>query len=576
MNLITALDQLPLWRQIKGYQPGWLRLDLAAGLSIAAVSLPSAIAYPAIAQLPIETGLFAAVFAMIGYALTGPSRQLMVGPDTATCIMLASVIGALGATVAEDRALFAQSLAILVGVVCLGAGLLRFGMVANFLSRPMLVGFLIGISISLIIGQFTRLTGVPIESRGLLRPIIELLGKFEQVHIPTLIMALSSLLFIRLAQRLLPSLPAPLLAISLAIAASAAFGLQEAGIAVLGQLPAVSFSISLPAWHHLDLLPDLVGGAIAITIVGFGSGIVTARSFAMKSRVDVDANRELIGFGGANISSGLFGGFPVTASDSRTAVNFAIGGKTQVAALVAAGGLAAAILFIGDLLAFLPTATLGAILISAAIDLIDLKELNAIRRINQTEFAFALVTVFGVVIVGVLQGVFLAIAVTLAQLLWTASYPRTALLGRLPGQTDLVKLHKHPEAVPVPGMVIVMVQSAILFFNADYLKQRLQKIALARRAETSWFVIDASAINMLDSTAVAKLEELRLILANAGIRLCFSELNSQARTALRRAGLADRLGQDMLFGSTEAAIDAFTTKTPARRDQAVPANDWKA
>lgn len=249
----------------------------------------------------------------------------------------------------------------------------------------------------------------------------------------------------------------------------------------------------------------------------------------MKSRVDVDANHELIGFGGANISSGLFGGFPVTASDSRTAVNFVIGGKTQVAALVAAGGLAATILFIGDLLAFLPTATLGAILISAAIDLIDLidlKELNAIRRINRTEFVFALVTVFGVVIVSVLQGVFLAIAVTLAQLLWTASYPRTALLGRLPGQKGLVKLHRHPDAVSVPGMVIVMVQSAILFFNADYLKQRLQKIALARRAETSWFVIDASAINMLDSTAVAKLEELRLILANAGIRLCFSELNS--------------------------------------------------
>lgn len=215
MNLITALDQLPLWRQIKGYQPGWLRLDLASGLSIAEVSLPSAIAYPAIAQLPIETGLFAAVFAMIGYALTGPSRQLMVGPDTATCIMLASVISALGATVAEDRALFAQSLAILVGVVCLGAGLLRFGMVANSLSRPMLVGFLIGISISLIIGQFTRLTGVPIESRGLLRPIIELLGKFEQVHIPTLVMALCSLLFIRFAQRLLPGLPAPFLQLAL-------------------------------------------------------------------------------------------------------------------------------------------------------------------------------------------------------------------------------------------------------------------------------------------------------------------------------------------------------------------------
>lgn len=553
---------IPLWQQLKGYQLNWLKLDVAAGLSVAAVSLPSAIAYPAIAQLPVETGLFAAVFSMLGYALAGPSRQLMVGPDTATCIMLGSVITGLGIVAPDARAGFAQMLAIIVGLLCLGAGSLRLGMVANFLSRPILVGFLFGISVSLIIGQFTRLTHIPIDSHGLVRPILELVSKIDQVHLPTLLTAIGSLVFMRISQRILPSLPAPLLVIGLAVAVSAMFGFEGMGIAVLGRLPALTFKPSLPAFDDFGRVLDLLGGALAITIVGFGSGIVTARSFAMKGGTDVDANRELLGFGAANIGSGLFGGFPVTASDSRTAVNFVIGGKSQMAALFAAAGLAAAVLAIGDYLALLPVATLGAILVSAAIDLIDLKELNAVRRINRTEFVFALITAVGVVIVGVLQGVFLAIAVTFAQLLWTASYPRIVLLGRLPGAPGLVKLHRYPTAEPVPGMVIFLVQSAIIFFNADYLKRRILKLALARRNSITWVLIDASAVNILDSTAIAKLEELRMALKEAGLILCISELNSRARQAVQRSGLADRLQPGRLFTTTEAALAACSATQP--------------
>jgi SulP family sulfate permease len=316
---------------------------------------------------------------------------------------------------------------------------------------------------------------------------------------------------------------------------------------------------------QLHQIGDLVGGALAIMLVGFGSGIVTARSFSMKQHVDVNADRELIGFGGANIASGLFGGFPVSASDSRTAVNFAIGGRTQLTALIAAGSVAVAVLLLSDLISYLPQATLGAILLSAAIDLIDIEELKAIRRIDPMEFFFSLVTIFGVVMIGVLQGVFIAIAVTLAQLLWTASRPRIALLGRLPGATALVKLHRYPAATDIPNVIAVMIQSAIVFFNADYLKHKLLKIARARRESTRWFLIDASAINMLDSTAIGKLDELRAEMAAMGIELCFSELNSSAKRRLQRAGLADRLGADMLFNSSEAAVDAL-----AKRDAAAP------
>lgn len=559
MTLTVALSKLPLVNQFKDYRAGWLSNDVVAGLSVAAVSLPSAIAYPAIAGLPLQTGIFAAIFSMLGYALIGPSRRLMIGPDTGTCIMLAGVIATLNISDMADRVATAQMLAILVGAFCLAAGFLRFGQLANFLSRPMLVGFLTGISISLIIGQITRLTAVPIESSGLLRPIAEFITHADQVHLPTLLVGMGSLLAVRLAQRFLPWAPAPLVAIIAAIALSAALDLEQRGVAVIGDLPAISFALSLPPLQT-EHIADLLGGSLAIMLVGFGSGIVTARSFAMKSQSDVDADRELVGFGGANIASGCFGGFPVSASDSRTAVNFAVGGRTQLTALIAAGGLACAVLLMSDLLATLPKATLGAILVSAAIDLIDIRELRAIKRISPIEFSFSIVTVLGVIIIGVLQGVFLAIAVTLAQLLWTASRPRVALLGRLPGESNLVKLHRYPAATAIPGMTIVMIQSAIVFFNADYLKRRLLKIARARSATTHSLLIDASAVNILDSTAIAKLEELRAELAAIGITLCLSELNSQARKSLLRSSFAENLGEGTLFGTTEAAIAAHLAR----------------
>jgi high affinity sulfate transporter 1 len=547
---------LPLLAQVRGYQAAWLKADLAAGLSVAAVSLPSAIAYPAIAGLPTEVGLFATIFSMVGYALLGSSRQLMVGPDTATCLMLAGVLATLGATVEADRVNLTLSLTIAVGLLCLAAGALRLGFLANFLSRPMLAGFLAGISLSLIIGQIKRLTAVQIETSGLFRPILEFIARVDETHVPTLIVGLGTLIFLRLLRHLAPSIPAPLLAVILGIALSMAVDLQSHGVAVVGALPQIAFSASLPSLGAVTNL-DFLGGAFAIMLVSFGSGIVTARSFGMKARSEVDANKELFGFGAANIASGLFGGFPISASDSRTAVNFAIGGRTQLTSLIAAATVAGTVLFIADVLSYLPAATLGAILVSAAIDLIDLKELRTLRRMTPSEFWFAIITMLGVVTVGVLQGVFIAIATTLAHLIWTTSHPRLALLGRIPGSAGLYKLHRYPEAKPIPGLTIVMLQSALVFFNAEFAKRRLLKIASATRAADKWFILDATAINVLDSTGLRTLEEVQRYLAERGVAFGLADLNNRSRQAIDRAGLRDRMGRDMIFPSAEAALAAF-------------------
>ena len=556
MDLAATLAKWPIFTQVREYHASWLKADFAAGLSVAAVSLPSAIAYPAIAGLPTEVGLFATIFAMIGYALLGPSRQLMVGPDAATCIILAGVLTSLGAAGEADRVGLTIVLSIAVGLSCFVAGAMRLGFLANFLSRPMLVGFLAGISISLIIGQLKRLTGVPVEGEGLVKPMLSFARHLGEAHLLTLLVGVGTLAFLRALRHMAPSFPAPVLAIVLGIAISAAGSLQSHGVAVVGALPQIVFALSLPDFSGLVNL-DLLGGALAIMVVGFGSGIVCARSFAMKSRSAVNADKELFGFGAANIASGLFGGFPVSASDSRTAVNYVIGGKTQLTALIAAASLAGAVLLIGNVFAYLPTAILGAILVSAAIDLIDLPELRALYRMSPAEFYFAVLTMLGVVMVGVLQGVFIAIAATLAHLVWAASHPRLALLGRIAGSPALYKLHRFPEANAIPGLTIVVLQSGLVFFNADYVKRRLLKIASATRTTDRWFVLDAAAVNVLDSTGIEALEDVRARLQERGVAFGIADLNSRARHIVERAGLDDRIGKHMVFSSAEIAVAAY-------------------
>jgi SulP family sulfate permease len=581
MNRISRFVNLPVLAQLREYRPAWLKSDVAAGLSVAAVSLPCAVAYPAIAGLPTEVGIYAAIFALVGYALLGRSRQLMVGPDTAVCIMLASVLTALGATDQPQRVASTVELSIIVGLFCFVAGFLRLGFIANFLSRPMLVGFLAGISISLINGQIKRLTGVPVQSEGLFRPAIDLLRHLSDVHVPTLVLGLGSFGLLRLLRHVAPAAPGPLVAVILGIAISAAFDLQSHGVAVVGALPEIGFTPRLPGVADLGD-PQLWGGALAMTVVGFGSGIVAARSFARKAHRETDANGELFGFGAANLASGLFGGFPVTAADSRTAVNFAIGGKTQLTGLIAAATIAAAMMFIAHVLAILPAATLGAVLFSAAIDLIDVKELRTLYRISRGEFAFAIVTMLGVVVVGVLQGVFIAIAATLGHMIWAASRPRLAMLGKIPGAPGLYKLHRYPAANAIPGLTIVTLESALVFFNADFVKQRLFKIAGAVRADGKWFILNAAAVNELDSTGVEVLEELRANLAARGMTFGLADLNARVRKVVRQSGLENRVGKDLIFSSAEHATaiylglpdrpaDPKRRREPEREPLAVPA-----
>jgi high affinity sulfate transporter 1 len=566
-----ALAGFQLAGSLRGYQMPWLRHDVSAGLAIAAVGLPSAIAYPAIAGLPPETGVYASITPLVAYAVFGPSRQLIVGPDAATMTVLAAAIGSvLAIAPSADRVAVACVLALMVGGLCLVARLLRLGILASFLSRPILIGFFCGISLSILIGQIGRFTGIKIESDGLIGPLVELAGKVGMIHWPSLVLALAMFGVLQVASALRSPVPGPVLVVALSAVLSAVFDFRGMGIAVVGDIPTGLPALGLPAMSGLPG-EQLVFGGLAIFLVSFGAGIVTARSFGARGGYHVEPNGELVGFGAANIAAGFSGAFPVTASDSRTAVNAVVGGKTQLAGVVAAAALLATLLFLGEALKILPIPALGAILAAAAISLIDIRSLREIWRISPMEFVFALIALAGPIGLGTLNGVMIAVGVTLLYLVEQMMFPRDAMLGRQEGRDGFYKLHRSPSARPVPGLSLFLIQGSVLFFNADYVASRLRTIAAELPADTEWFVLDASAVVQVDTTGAAVFREACEDMAARGIAFGLAELHADVRALLQRAGVLDQIGAAMIFEDLDDALRAFEARPAGNEGRSQPA-----
>lgn len=557
--------RLPIIDGLKGYKTEWLGRDMMAGLAIAAVAIPSAIAYPAIAGLPPEVGLYSSILPLVGYALFGPSRQLLVGPDAASMTVLAAAVANMSPA---NPVAAASALAITVGIMCLVGSRLHLGVIAAFLSKPILIGFISGISISIAVSQIGRFTGLKIEADGLIPPFVELLKKADGIHWPSVALGVAMFAILRVASSKRWLIPGPVVVVVVATLASWLLDFSGMGIKVVGALPEKLPSFSLPSFAGLPL-NDLLLGAGAVWLVSFGSGIVTARSFAARSDFEVNADDELTGLGAANIASGLFSGFPVTVSDSRTAVNLSVGGRTQVAGLMAALVLTASLLYLGEALKLLPAPALGAILVAAALSLFDLAGLREIWRISRTEFVFALIGMWGAVSLGVLAGIVIAVAATLLYVLLKEMMPRDAMLGRIPGQHGFYKLHRSKEARPIPGLTVFLIQGSLLFFNVDRVKDRFKTIADELPADTQWFVLDASAIAQIDSTAAEMLEDVREMFVARGVALGIAELNSEPMEILQRTGLLQRIGSAMVFDDLENVVTAFERRTPPFRPHLV-------
>lgn len=548
---------LPGWAALRGYDRTWLRHDLVAGVSVAVVAVPIAIAYSQLAGVPPVHGLYASILPLLAYALFGTSRQLIVAPDAATCAIVAAVVVPLAASDPARTISLTMTLALLTGLVCIAAGVLRLGFLTNFVSRPILTGYLNGIAISIIAGQLGSLFGFPVQRAGFFRTLAEFLSKLGETHGPTLALGLGILVVLRVLKRLAPKFPGPLVAVVVGVAAAVLLNLRERGVAVLGSIPAGLPPLTIPDVGLGDLGP-LAAGAVGLALISFNSGIVTARGFAVRNRYEIDSNQEFIALGVADIGAGLLQGFAVSGADSRTAVNDAVGGKSQVTGLIAAGLVVLTLYFLTTPLASLPIAVLSAVLVHAAIGLFDLPSLVTLRRISVPEFRVSMITLLGVITVGVLPGVLVAVSLALVQLLARASRPHDAVLGRLPGTAGYHDVLDHPDAEVVPGLLIYRFDAALVFFNADHFKSRVRSVVSEARPEPRCLILDAESMPSMDSTGAACLAEVFDELSDRGIACAVASARGLVRSMLDKTGLTQRVAAQRVFPSVAVAVEAMT------------------
>ena len=448
-----------------------LQYDFVAGLSVAAVALPVAVAYAELAGFSPVVGLYSSILPLVAYAVFGTSRQLIVNPDAATCAMIAAAVAPDASGNADLYLSLSITLTFFTGLICIVASFFRLGAFADFLSKPILVGFLNGIAISIFLGQVGKLLGFSIDSSGVIPRLFEIFTKLSQTHALTLAVGLGSLAVLFLSVRFLPRMPAALLVLAIAGAASALLALDARGVAVLGPVPAGLPRLRWPTLP-LDELPTMVADAAGLALVLFSSGVLTARSFASKGHYPIDVDREFAAFGVANIASALSQGFAVTGADSRTAVGVAAGGRTQVTGLVAAASIAIVLLFLTEPLQYVPTAALGAVLLFAAFALFDVSTLRDIWKIDRLEFGLAVTTMLGVVAVGPIKGILIVVALALARFVKQIARPRDEILGIVEGLPGFHAIERHSAAKTFPGLALFRFNGPLTFFNADYFKER--------------------------------------------------------------------------------------------------------
>lgn len=561
---------VPLLHTLRNYRLEWLRNDFAAGLSVAAIQIPTAIAYAQLAGFGPEVGLYASMLPLVAYALFGSSRQLIVGPDAATCAIVAAVLVPLAAGDPGKYALFSAILGLLVGGLCILGGITRLGFLADFLSRPVLTGLMNGIALSIIVGQLGKVLGFSAEAHRFSLIILEFVSRLRETHLPTLALGGGVLALILLLAKKAPRVPGPLAGIVMGALAVYLLNLGAYDLKLVGSVPAGLPSLSLPA-AGLDEIEALLSGALGIAVVSFCSAVLTARIFAAKNHYLIDANRDLVALGAANVLTGLSQGFVISGADSRTAVNDLVGGKTQITSLIAAGCTALVLLFFTAPLAFVPVAALGAVLLVAGFKLLDIRSLRKVYFLSRFEFWHSILTTIAVIALGIVPGILLAISLAIAKLLQAAARPNDAIIGRVPGVDGYNEISGQPGAETVPGILIYRFDGAPLFFNADYLKSRVRARIKEAGPDLRWFLYVAEPANYLDVTGAEALESLRAELAEHNITFAIARPRGRFKHMLERSGLADRIGSNHVFPSIRSAVQAFlnsslvaTAPTPTR------------
>ncbi|MBN9682979.1 MULTISPECIES: SulP family inorganic anion transporter [unclassified Corallococcus] len=548
---------LPGVEQARTYERRWLRADVLSALTVGAMLIPQGLAYAQIVGVRPAAGLYAGVFAMLAYALFGPSRHLLLGPEAGAAILTATALGPMVAGGGPERlASLAALLALMVGVVSLLGGLFRAGALADFLSRPILIGYINGAALIIIGSQLARMFGLERRSNAFAGQLHEVAANVGRTHVPTLVLGLAIVAALVAMRRFLPRWPAPLVMVALTTLATWAFQLEHGGVKVVGPIAAAPPSFGLPSLRFDDVR-TLLPAAFSLALVNYAGSVLTGRIYADRFGYRLNADQEFFGQAAANLLTGLTQGFPVTGSDSRTAVNASMKGRTQLVGVGAAGVVLLFSLFLTPLLSKLPLVTLGAIVIVAAVYLLEVKPVLRLWRVRPVEAVLAVVTMLGVLFLGILQGILIAVALALVDLIRRAAHPHDAVLGEREGMPGWHDVEGHADAETIPGLVVYRFDAPLFFANARFLREQVRRLVAESRHPVRWFVLDASSVFDLDITAAESLEKVRHELTDEGLVFAVAQARAPMRRMLKRSGLAARIGEDRLFPTVGAAVRAY-------------------
>jgi len=539
---------------LSGYRRECFRFDAVAGLTTAAVVIPKAMAYAAIAGLPVQAGLYVALVPMFVYALLGTSRPLSMSTTTTLAILTATQLALVVPGGDPSRLLAAAStLALLTGVFLIIAGLFRLGFLANFISDPVLTGFKAGIGLVIVVDQVPKLLGVHIEKGHFLQNIFSTLEHVPAASPPTMILAVIILAILLCMEHFVPRAPAPLAAVVLGVAAAGLLGLKEAGVALTGHIPA---GIPVPALPDLSLVRNLWPGALGIALMSFTESIAAGRAFAKSDDPRPVANRELIALGASNLAGSFFHCFPAGGGTSQTAVNSRAGARTQVSELVTVLIVVATLFFLSPLISLLPQAALAAVVVVTSMPLLSLTDFRSILRVRRTEFLWALAACASVVLLGTLQGILVAIAISLMTLFYQANHPAVYAVRRKPG-TDIFRplSSEHPGDEAIPGLLIVRTEGRMTFASAPRAGERLRD--LIDEAKAKVVILECSAIPDFEYTALRALTMSEEKLQKSGVALWLAALNPAALEVVKRSPLGQALGNERMFIDLREAVKAY-------------------
>jgi sulfate permease, SulP family len=512
-------------------------------------------AYAELAGLSPVAGLYALLLPAVAYTVLGSSRQVIIGPEGVIAALVATAVVPLADGDPARYASLAALLALMVGGVFLLARIIRLGWVADYFSRPVLIGYIHGVAVVLVVSQLGKLFGLDIEAQDPLPQLAEFSREVSGLSVDTVVVGLACLAPLLLLRWLVPKVPTALIVLAVAIWASWALGLQGRGVATVGEIPSGLPSVSIPGGDLSDVLL-MIPAALGIFVVGFSDGILTARSFAGKHGQHVRAEQELAALGAANIAAGLTQSFAVGASTSRTAVNDQMGGRTQISGLIAAGVVGVVLLFLTEPMRYLPKATLGAVIVAAAIGLLDTKEWRGLARTSKVEVMIAAITMAGVILVGVLEALVIAVALSILDVVRRSATPHDAVLGWVERLGRYADVRLHPTARIVPGVLVYRLDDRLFFANAGYVRGRIREAIAGAPTPVRSLVFDAEALTHIDATGIAALKELIQSLREERIGFAFARLKGPAEGTFREAGVLELVGQERVYPTVRAAVDA--------------------